>query len=150
MSFVLTEDQDMLRETAMAFVQGELAVSHLRALRDKGANGDDGATRKKLAELGFFGVIIPDEPGGETFGLVGLGQILEAQGRTLALATFGGATALALQSDDPPSVLRERVTSKGGTTHAALTSLEADGVKAAFIKAMRAAQRRANELGNAP
>jgi len=74
----------------------------------------------------------------------------EAQGRTLALATFGGATALALQSDDPPSVLREGVTSKGGTTHAALTSLEADGVKAAFIKAMRAAQRRANELGNAP
>ncbi len=84
MSFVLTEDQDMLRETAMAFVQGELPVSHLRALRDKGANGDDPATRKKLAELGFFGVIIPDEPGGETFGLVGLGQILEAQGRTLA------------------------------------------------------------------
>jgi len=84
MSFVLTEDQDMLRETAMAFARGELPVSHLRALRDKGANGDDAATRKKLAELGFFGVIIPDEPGAETFGLVGLGQILEAQGRTLA------------------------------------------------------------------
>lgn len=84
MSFVLTEDQDMLRETAQAFARDELPVSHLRALRDKGANGDDPATRKKLAELGFFGVIIPDEPGAETFGLVGLGQILEAQGRTLA------------------------------------------------------------------
>ncbi len=84
MSFILTEDQDMLRETAMAFARDELPVSHLRSLRDKGANGDDPATRKKLAELGFFGVIIPDEPGGETFGLTGLGQILEAQGRTLA------------------------------------------------------------------
>jgi len=84
MTFVLTEDQDMLRETALAFARDELPVSHLRALRDKGANGDDPATRKKLAELGFFGVIIPDEPGAETFGLVGLGQILEAQGRTLA------------------------------------------------------------------
>ncbi len=84
MSFILTEDQDMLRETALSFVAGELPVSHLRALRDKGANGNDPATRKKLAELGFFGVIIPDEPGAETFGLVGLGQILEAQGRTLA------------------------------------------------------------------
>jgi len=84
MSFILTEDQDMLRETALSFVAGELPVSHLRALRDKGANGNDAATRKKLAELGFFGVIIPDEPGAETFGLVGLGQILEAQGRTLA------------------------------------------------------------------
>ena len=84
MSFILTEDQDMLRETALSFVAGELPVSHLRALRDKGANGNDPATRKKLAELGFFGVIIPGEPGAETFGLVGLGQILEAQGRTLA------------------------------------------------------------------
>jgi alkylation response protein AidB-like acyl-CoA dehydrogenase len=84
MSFVLTEDQEMLRETAMAFARDELPLTHLRALRDAGANGKDAATRKKLAELGFFGVIIPDEPGGETFGLTGLGQILEAQGRTLA------------------------------------------------------------------
>ncbi len=84
MGFLLTEDQEMLRETAMAFAAGELPVTHLRALRDAGAKGKDDATRRKLAELGFFGVIIPDEPGGETFGLTGLGQILEAQGRTLA------------------------------------------------------------------
>lgn len=84
MSFILTEDQEMLRETAMAFARDEMPVSHLRSLRDSGANGNDPTTRKKLAELGFFGVIIPDEPGGETFGLTGLGQILEAQGRTLA------------------------------------------------------------------
>jgi alkylation response protein AidB-like acyl-CoA dehydrogenase len=84
MSFILTEDQEMLRETAMAFARDEMPVSHLRHLRDIGANGNDPATRKKLAELGFFGVIVPDEPGGETFGLTGLGQILEAQGRTLA------------------------------------------------------------------
>ena len=69
------------------------------------------------------------------------------QGRQLALATFSGATALAQQSDDPPEVLRERVTSKGGTTYAALTSMEASGVKAAFVAAMRAAQQRARELG---
>jgi pyrroline-5-carboxylate reductase len=70
------------------------------------------------------------------------------QGKALALATFGGATALAASSDDPPAVLRERVTSKGGTTHAALVSLEADGVKAAFVRALKAAQRRAHELGD--
>lgn len=84
MSFVLTEDQEMLRETAMAFARDELSITHLRALRDAGDNGKDAKTRQKLAELGFFGVIIPDEPGAETFGLSGLGQILEAQGRTLA------------------------------------------------------------------
>ncbi|ABI76797.1 acyl-CoA dehydrogenase family protein [Hyphomonas neptunium ATCC 15444] len=84
MSFVLTEDQEMLRETATAFARDELSITHLRALRDAGANGKDAKTRQKLAELGFFGVIIPDEPGAETFGLTGLGQILEAQGATLA------------------------------------------------------------------
>ncbi len=70
------------------------------------------------------------------------------QGKRLALATLDGATALAAQSDEPPERLRERVTSKGGTTHAALQSLEADGVKAAFIKALQAARDRARELGD--
>ena len=70
------------------------------------------------------------------------------QGRALALATFSGATALATQSEDSPATLREKVTSKGGTTYAALTALETAGVKASFIQAMRAAQQRAGELGD--
>ena len=69
------------------------------------------------------------------------------QGKQLALATFAGATSLAQASSEPPELLRERVTSKGGTTYAALTSLEASGVKAAFVKALKAAQTRAHELG---
>ncbi len=72
----------------------------------------------------------------------------EAQGRTLALATFDGATALAQASPLAPAALRAQVTSKGGTTHAAITSLESDGVKAAFVKALQAARRRARELGD--
>jgi pyrroline-5-carboxylate reductase len=70
------------------------------------------------------------------------------QGKQLALATFAGATALAQASSEPPEVLRERVTSRGGTTYAALTSLEDSGVKAAFVKALKAAQQRAKELGD--
>ena len=71
----------------------------------------------------------------------------EAQGRRLALATFDGATALAARSPLPLAELRAQVTSKGGTTYAALSSLEHDGVKQAFIQAMHAARRRAAELG---
>ena len=74
--------------------------------------------------------------------------LTEAQGQQLALATFAGATALAQASSDSPAVLRERVTSKGGTTHAALAALEASGVKSAFVAALKAAQQRARELGN--
>jgi pyrroline-5-carboxylate reductase len=69
------------------------------------------------------------------------------QGRQMAIATFEGAAALAAASHEPVSVLRERVTSKGGTTYAALTSMEASGVKDAIIKAMKAAAARGKELG---
>jgi pyrroline-5-carboxylate reductase len=72
----------------------------------------------------------------------------EQQGKQLAIATFSGAAELARRSSDAPAVLRERVTSKGGTTHAALTELESAGVKAAFVAALRAAQKRAQELGD--
>ena len=69
------------------------------------------------------------------------------QARELALATCSGAAALALQSSEDVASLRERVTSKGGTTHAALESLRADGVGEAVQRAVRAAAARAAELG---
>jgi pyrroline-5-carboxylate reductase len=69
------------------------------------------------------------------------------QGRRLAQATFKGATALARASEEAPETLRARVTSKGGTTHAAITSMEAAGVKPAIVAALRAAQARAKALG---
>ena len=65
----------------------------------------------------------------------------------LALGTFTGASALASSSTEEPAVLRQRVTSKGGTTHAAMTELEGADVKAKFKAAIRAAHRRAGELG---
>ena len=70
------------------------------------------------------------------------------QARQLAIATFAGAAALAQASEEPPSLLRERVTSKGGTTQAALSSMEADQVKAALVRAMQAARQRAAEMGD--
>ena len=69
------------------------------------------------------------------------------QSRQLALATFGGAAALAAESSEPPAVLRERVTSKGGTTYAALSAMQAADMKAQFIAAIEAARARAHELG---
>ena len=69
------------------------------------------------------------------------------QGNALAISTFVGAAQLAAQATDPVSVLRERVTSKGGTTYAALTSMEESGVKQAIITAMKAAAARGQALG---
>ncbi|MGX7005543.1 pyrroline-5-carboxylate reductase [Caballeronia sp. KNU42] len=71
----------------------------------------------------------------------------EEQGRALAVATFTGAAQLAAQSSEPASVLRERVTSKGGTTAAALASFDAQGVKDAIVRGALAADARAKEMG---
>lgn len=71
-----------------------------------------------------------------------------ADARTLVLSTLKGATALAEASDEPVSVLRERVTSKGGTTAAALAVLNERGVGNAIMEAVRAAKNRGAELGD--
>ncbi|MBA2963017.1 MULTISPECIES: pyrroline-5-carboxylate reductase [Ramlibacter] len=71
-----------------------------------------------------------------------------AKALQLAIGTFAGASELARASSEPPAVLRERVTSKGGTTYAALTSLQQDAVADRFVAAMHAACRRAAELGD--
>lgn len=71
------------------------------------------------------------------------------QALRLARQTVRGSGLLAAESGEPPSVLRERVTSRGGTTQAAIETLEARGVKAAFAAAIVAAARRAGELGDA-
>jgi pyrroline-5-carboxylate reductase len=75
--------------------------------------------------------------------------LTSAQGRDLAIATFTGAAQLAAHSNESVEVLRERVTSKGGTTYAALTSMQAAGVKEAIVAAVKAAAARGRELGEA-
>jgi len=69
------------------------------------------------------------------------------QSRALAVQTFVGAAHLAADSAEPLETLRSRVTSKGGTTAAALAWLEANAVGARIAEAVHAAHRRAGELG---
>jgi pyrroline-5-carboxylate reductase len=70
------------------------------------------------------------------------------QAHKLAVGTFSGSSALAKTSTEPPEILRARVTSKGGTTYAALTSMEQDNVKTHFMRAMHAGRQRAREMGD--
>jgi pyrroline-5-carboxylate reductase len=78
--------------------------------------------------------------GGEALGLS------HEQSKKLALATLAGATELARQSSETPAILRERVTSKGGTTEAALKVMEAGGFHSTMTQAVKAAYERAGEL----
>lgn len=69
-----------------------------------------------------------------------------AEARQLAIETTLGAAKLAADSDEPASVLRQRVTSKGGTTEAALNVMQEQGVAAGIIAGTKAAEARGQEL----
>ena len=85
----------------------------------------------------------------EAMARAGTGMGLSAeQAYRLAVGTFVGASELARRSPEPPEVLRQRVTSKGGTTYAAIQSMEHDAVGDKFVQAMQAACQRARELGD--
>lgn len=72
-----------------------------------------------------------------------------AAARTLALETFSGAVKLAVESAETVEKLRERVTSKGGTTERAIEELDRQRVKTAIARAASAAAQRSRELGDA-
>jgi pyrroline-5-carboxylate reductase len=71
-----------------------------------------------------------------------------AAGNRLAIETFLGAAKLAAQSPDDVSLLRERVTSKGGTTEAALHAMQLEQVKARIVRSVQAANARARQMGD--
>ena len=88
---VLTEEQSMLRDAARTWTQEKSPVSAFRKMRDSGAPlGYDPAAFREMAEMGWTGVIIPEEYGGSDFGYLSLGLVLEETGRTLTAC----ATAL--------------------------------------------------------
>jgi pyrroline-5-carboxylate reductase len=75
--------------------------------------------------------------------------LAEGASRSLALWTFVGATKLAIERGEEPAALRAQVTSKGGTTEAAVKVLESAGMKQHFVDAVRAARDRSVEMGAA-
>ena len=97
---VLNEEQTMLRDAAKSWVQEKSPVTAFRKMRDSGVElGYDAAAWNEMAEMGWAGVIIPEEYGGSNFGYLSMGLILEETGCTLTaspLLASGLAAASAL------------------------------------------------------
>ena len=107
MALTLDNETTLVRDTAFAFFKDKSPVSALRKLRDtQDADGFSRALWREMADLGWAGFLVPEEFGGSEFGMVGLGQVLEAAGSTLAASplvstaligasalTLGGSTA---------------------------------------------------------
>lgn len=94
MALVLSEEQTMLKDMAKDFFAEQVPVTNLRKLRDEeDENGYDKEVWQQIVELGFAGILIPEEQGGTGFGPMGLGIVMKEAGRTLA-ATPLYATAV--------------------------------------------------------
>ena len=96
MALILNEEQELLKQTAREFIQEKSPVAELRRLRDEvDATGFDSALWKEMAELGWAGVVYPEEFGGMDLGYLELGQLFEECGRTLAPHPLLSTVALA-------------------------------------------------------
>jgi len=89
MALVLSEEQSMLRDSARGLIGDKAPVSHLRQLRD--ANDATGFSRelwRTFAEMGFSGLLVPENFGGSGLGCVEAGVVMEEIGRTLMPSPF--------------------------------------------------------------
>jgi len=84
MKLILTEEQEFLRDTAKNFAQERTPVAHFRALRDSNdQNLWDKDIWQEMVNLGWSGILIPEEFGGSYFGVAGISVILQECGKTL-------------------------------------------------------------------
>jgi len=103
---VLNEEQTMIRDGAKSWVQEKSPVTAFRKLRDSGnRDGFDRAAWKEMAEMGWSGILIPEEFGGTGLGYLTLGLVLEETGRTLTASPLvstapTATTALLLAGSD--------------------------------------------------
>src|SRR5258708_32978235 len=96
MALVLNEEQSMLRDSARGLISDKAPVSHLRQLRDaKDATGFSRELWKAFAEMGFSGLLVPEQFGGSGLGCVEAGGVMEEIGRTLMPSPFLSTAVLA-------------------------------------------------------
>ncbi len=91
----LNDEQVMLRDMAREWVDNEQPTSAFRKLRDAApAKGFDPETWRTIGEMGWAGIVIPEEFGGSAFGYLSLGLVVEQLGRNLAVSPLS-STAVA-------------------------------------------------------
>jgi alkylation response protein AidB-like acyl-CoA dehydrogenase len=96
MALVLNEEQSMLRDSARGLISDKAPVSHLRQLRDsRDATGFSRDLWRAFAEMGFAGLLVPENFGGSGLGCVEAGVVMEEIGRTLMPSPFLATAVLA-------------------------------------------------------
>jgi alkylation response protein AidB-like acyl-CoA dehydrogenase len=94
MALTLSDEQSMVRDTARDFFATAAPVTEFRRLRDAGIPYSTDLWRQ-MADLGWAGILFPEDYGGSDFGFLNLGLVLEESGRTLAASPLFATVALA-------------------------------------------------------
>ena len=95
MNFAFSEEQEQLRNAVRRFLESKSPSSEVRRLMES-ADGYDPAVWSQMAgELGLQGLHIPEEYGGQGFGFVELGIVLEEMGGALLCAPYLSSVCLA-------------------------------------------------------
>ena len=127
MKLTLTEEQQFLKDTAQSFARDKTPVTHFREIRDsKNINCWDDATWKEMVDLGWSGILVPEQFGGSEFGMAGISVIMQELGKTLtpspilATSVLGVATINMLGSEEQKSNYLPKIVSGEVTTALAI------------------------------
>jgi alkylation response protein AidB-like acyl-CoA dehydrogenase len=129
-TFAFSDEQQELRSTAARFLEEKSASAKVRELMETDTGFDEG-TWKQMADLGWFGMAIPEECGGLGFGFVELTVLMEEMGRKLLPAPYlssvilGANAILNAGTDDQKKALLPGIAD--GTTRATLAFVEPSG-----------------------
>ena len=98
MDFGLSDDQKLLDETLRGFLADAVPITRVRELRDKNT-AVDRSLWKSIAELGFTGILVPEEQGGSGLQLLDAALVSQALGHAVTPAPFLSSSVMA----HPPS-----------------------------------------------
>ena len=137
---VKTDEEVMLADMARGFLDGAAPVSKLRQMRDDGATHDP-VLWKEMAEMGWAGVLVPEDAGGSDMGYAAANVIAEEMGKTLAVSPFIStaviaATALRQVSDARAKEALARIASGEATYALAVDEGIKDSYKARTLKSI--------------
>ena len=123
MKLILSEEQQFLKDTALSFARDRTPVTHFRSLRDgNNVNCWDSGIWQEMVELGWSGILVPEEFGGSDFGIGGISVIMQELGKTLtpspllATAVLGVSVIKMLGSEDHKKIYLPKIVSGEITT----------------------------------
>jgi len=118
MKLILTEEQQFLKDTAQSFSRDKTPTNHFRKLRDDNSSKCwDDSIWQEMVQLGWSGILVPEDFGGSDFGVAGISVIMQELGKTLtpspllATAVLGVSTIKLLGSGEQKNMYLSKIVS---------------------------------------